>query len=144
MKTAPRSTADVLVAVVVLIHFGVGIAHGTAHILAPIGLSPIAMAFVLGIIGAGPLLGLALQWFVRRRAGAWIVAATLGASFVFGITNHYVLPGADRAAAVVGPWGTTFRVTAALLAITEALGALLAARCATAAKWTASSLNDTR
>jgi hypothetical protein len=110
----------------VWVHFVVAVVHGLAHRGAEVPLAPAAMAFVVVVILAGPLAGLlVMRW--RAAAGASIVAATMAGALVFGLVNHFVVPGADHVAHVAGSWRVLFATTAALLAATEAAGAALGA-----------------
>lgn len=114
---------------IVAAHLAVSIVHGQAHTGGHVDLSTPATAFVYVVILAGPLVGLALS-FRRARLGAWIVAGTFAASFVFGLVNHYIVASADRVDHVAAEWRTLFAVTAALLLATEAAGAIVGARAA--------------
>jgi hypothetical protein len=116
--------ASLALAAIVLIHFAINVVHGRAHDGAGVALPPSAMLFVYIVILAGPLLGLAVsRW--RPIAGGSIVAATLGAAFVFGLINHFIIAGPDRVDHVAAAWRTVFGVTAALLLLTEAAGAAI-------------------
>ena len=128
--TRRLSGADVTLTAVVLVHFAISAVHGFAHTRANVLLAPAALAFVFTVILAGPLVGLVLRHTILPRTGAWIIAATLTASLVFGLVNHFVMDGADHVMRVVGSSQTLFGVTAALLAISEALGAGLAVHAA--------------
>lgn len=116
-------------AAAVLGHLVISLAHGGAHARAHVALSRIGGLFVLTVILAGPLVGLALAW-PARRLGAWIVALTLGASLVFGVVNHFVRISPDHFSQVDAVWRPAFTITAGLLAITELLGFGLAIRIA--------------
>lgn len=126
------ATSEGLLVGTVIVHLGISVVHGLAHDRAQVVLPPAAMVFVLAVIIIGPILGLALHRLARRREGAWLVAATMAASLVFGVVNHFVLEGTDHIAHVAGPWRIWFGVTAALLAATEALGSAVAVWCALA------------
>ena len=93
--------------------------------------APLAGAlFVYVVILAGPLVGLALsRW--RPRAGAWIVAASMGGALVFGLVNHFLIAGSDHVMHVAAEWRTLFGVTAALLVLSEAIGVGTGLWCAT-------------
>ena len=119
-----------MLAAAVLVHLGVTLVHGAAHSRAPVVLSAGSMLFVVAVILIGPLLGLAVHAFWRPRAGAWIVAATLAGALVFGLVNHFLIPGADHVSQVPGPWRPLFEITAVLLVVTEAAGSALAVRSA--------------
>jgi hypothetical protein len=109
----------------VVVHLAISIVHGAAHSNARVPLSPASNLFVLVVILAGPLVGLALSW--RSPAiGAWIVASTMAAALVFGVLNHFVFDGPDHVAHVDPQWRTLFAATALLLALTEGLGSGLA------------------
>jgi hypothetical protein len=111
----------------VLIHFLISAVHGLAHTRAQVPLSLTANLFVFIVILAGPLIGIALAW-PARRLGAWVIAVTMAGSLVFGLVNHFGLPGPDHVAHVDPQWRLLFGITAALLAITETLGSILAIR----------------
>jgi len=124
-----RRTRAWLLAIVVA-HVVISAVHGQAHSGAAVSLSPAASLFVFGVVLAGPIIGVALMWWNRRAAG-WVVAATMGASFVFGVVNHFVLVSPDHVSHVPEAWRPVFATTAVLLAATEAAGSLLALRMAT-------------
>jgi hypothetical protein len=52
----------------------------------------------------------------------------MAGSHVFGLVNHFVLGSPDHVAHVAPQWRPLFATTAALLAVTEALGSGLAIR----------------
>ena len=109
-------------AAVVLVHLAINIAHGRAHTGAQVPLPLAGALFVYIVILAGPLVGLAVsRW--RPRAGAWIVAASMGGALVFGLINHFIIDGPDHVAHVAAEWRPLFGVTAALLVVCEAAGA---------------------
>ena len=120
------TTRDALAAVVVG-HLLISVVHGAAHGGAHVPMSLAANLFVYIVIVAGPLIGLAL---VRRaqRLGGGIVAATMAASLLFGVMNHFVLGGSDHVSAIAARWRWLFATTAVLLAVTEAMGCALALR----------------
>ena len=111
----------------VLVHLLISAVHGLAHGRAQVPLSLAANLFVFIVILAGPLIGVALAW-PAERLGAWVIAITLAGSLVFGLVNHFGLPGPDHVAHVDPQWRLLFGITAALLAITETLGSTLAIR----------------
>jgi hypothetical protein len=49
----------------------------------------------------------------------------MAASLLFGLINHFVIPGADRIDHVDVAWRGLFATTAVLLVLTEAAGAVL-------------------
>jgi len=117
-------------AAVVLVHLAINIAHGRAHAGAQVPLPLAGALFVYIVILAGPLVGLAVsRW--RPRAGAWIVAASMGGALIFGLVNHFLIAGSDHVMHVAAEWRALFGVTAALLVISEAIGVGAGLWCAT-------------
>jgi hypothetical protein len=111
----------------VLAHLVVSIVHGFAHAEAHVPLSRAASVFVVVVILAGPLIGLALAW-PAERIGVWLIAFTMAGSLAFGVVNHFVLAGPDHVAHVDPRWQGLFAMTATLLTLTEALGTGFAIR----------------
>lgn len=114
---------------VVLAHLIISVVHGMAHTQAQVPLSRAANLFVFVVILAGPLVGLALTW-PSERFGSWVIAGAMAASLVFGLVNHFVVASPDHVAHVDPQWRPLFATTAGLLAVAEALGAVLAIRVA--------------
>ena len=112
-----------------LLHLAISFVHGAAHAGADVPLSPAANLFVYIVILAGPILGLVLTR-VAWRIGNWVIAITMAASLVFGVVNHFLLVSPDHVSHVAQQWRTLFATTAVLLALTEAVGSVLAIRLA--------------
>ena len=117
-------TRGTALAAIVLIHFGLNVAHGRAHAGAQVPLSLPGTVFVYVVILAAPLIGLGM-WPWRPRVGGWLVAASMCGALVFGLVNHFVLDGADHVSHVASEWRQLFGVTAALLVVCEAAGAAI-------------------
>jgi hypothetical protein len=117
-------TETTWLAVLVILHLGVAVVHGVAHSGAQVPLSPPALAFVIAVIQIGPLAGLALT-VVRPRGGAAVVAASMAGALLFGVVNHFVLPGSDNVAQVHAEWRILFSSTAVVLALTEAVSTIV-------------------
>jgi hypothetical protein len=115
------------VSAIVFAHLVISIVHGAAHARAHVSLSRAASLFVFVVILAGPLIGLALTW-PAERLGGWLIAATMAGSLVFGLLNHFVIASPDHVAHVDSQWRLLFATSAALLAVTEAIGLGLALR----------------
>ena len=113
---------------VVLTHLAINIVHGRAHAGAQVALPPAGLAFVVIVILAAPLAGLALS-FWRPRPGAWIVAASMGGALVFGLINHFIVAGTDHVANMAGMANAVRRDRRALVA-TEAAGMAINMWCA--------------
>jgi uncharacterized membrane protein AbrB (regulator of aidB expression) len=111
-------------AAVVSVHLAISIVHGRAHAGAQVPLPPASALFVYIVVLAAPIAGLAVsRW--RWRAGALIVAASMGGALAFGLVNHFIVDGPDHVANVAAGWRTLFGVTAALLVVSEAAGAAI-------------------
>ena len=81
-----------------------------------------ANIFIVLVIEIGPLAGVLLSRS-RPVLGGWIVASTMAGALVFGVVNHFVIPGADHVAHIRNDGRVLFTTTAALLAVTEVAGA---------------------
>ena len=110
----------------VLAHFLVTLVHATAHFalqIVPVGLD---LAFILGVILIGPLVALVILRFNPPLA-AGLLAVLMGASFVYGLVSHFLVPGPDNVALIgSSTWTALFVATASLLGFLEASGLLVA------------------
>ena len=116
-------------AAAVVAHLVISIVHGWAHAQAQVPLSLAANLFVLIVILAGPVVGLALTW-PAQRLGSWLVAIAMAGSLVFGLVNHFVFDSPDHVAHVAPQWRALFAATAVALALIEAIASGLAIRLA--------------
>jgi hypothetical protein len=121
MGTDPLKVA---LAALVIVHFAVTVVHGVAHSGAHVSLTPAALAFVILVIQLGPVVGLVLAR-ARPRDGAAVVTASMAGALLFGVINHFVLPGSDHVSQVDAGWRALFGWTAALLALIEAGGTIV-------------------
>ena len=110
----------------VLAHFVVNLVHATAHFgpqTLPAGLD---LVFILGVILIGPIVALVVLRFNPPLA-AGLLAVLMGASFVYGIVSHFLVPGPDNVTLIGSQtWTVLFVATAFLLGVLE-LGVLLVA-----------------
>ena len=118
--------ANRYVTVLVVVHLFINIVHGAAHQKLHVTLPPAGMLFVTTVILLCPLLALALLWTSQKRLGLFLLTVSMAASTVFGLYHHFLVRSADHVSAQPpGPAGILFVVTAYLLLLTEALGAIL-------------------
>ena len=117
---------DGLLILVVLAHLAVTVLHGRAHTGAVVPVSTMATVFIFSVIIVAPIVGSVVLWFFSIETGAWLLALSLAASFVFGVVNHFVLDSPDHVAHIADQWKLLFGLTAVLLALTEGLGSGLA------------------
>lgn len=129
--TKPADSLALLVAASVVIHAAIGAWHGAAHTLVPVPLTAGQQAFVGLVIMLLPLVGASLLWSRWRIAAAWLIAAAMLASLLFGVVNHFVLDSPDNVVSVPDhPWRHGFVFSAAMVAISESFGTVLAAAAA--------------
>jgi hypothetical protein len=107
----------------VLVHFAVLVAHGSAHSHLNIGVSTWQKAFIAIVIFVVPLIATLMLWTTVRKLGVILLGLSLAGSLVFGVSYHFLIAGPDNA---LGPyhsdWESAFRATAVLLALIEATG----------------------
>lgn len=126
-ETNGASLSLLLVASVV-VHAAVGAWHGAAHTLVPVPLTTMQQGFVALVIMLLPLVGAALLWTRWRVAAAALITVTMLASLLFGIINHFVLDSPDHVLSVPDhAWQRGFVLSAALVAVSEAVGTVVGA-----------------
>jgi hypothetical protein len=113
---------------VVLVHAALTVPHGIAHVAEHATLPAAANAFVAIVIVTAPVVALGLLLRHRRRLGGLLLLISMLGALIFGVVFHYLLPGPDHVASVpAGSWQLLFQLTAGLLALCEAIGALVGA-----------------
>ncbi|KXK52802.1 MAG: hypothetical protein UZ13_01104 [Chloroflexi bacterium OLB13] len=111
---------------IVVLHAAIGFLHAMTHLLIPVPLDLWGYVYVALVIGVAPLLGVWLMRPPHVRLGAWLLLVGMAGALVFGLLEHFMLPGADNIAHVSsGVWQGTFQWTAAALLVIEALGTLV-------------------
>ena len=114
MRPAQYSPASLGV-ILVALHFIVSVAHGAAHLDLHIDLNTWQTVYVLAVITASPLV-----------SGFLLLLLSMLGSLIFGGYYHFIATGADNVSALgIHAWSVPFQITAALLALTEAAGALI-------------------
>jgi hypothetical protein len=116
--------ARISAVVIVWLDLIVNVIHALAHIGANIWLSFLGNAFVVGVILIAPLVSLFLLHTARLEwLGALLLFLSMLAASLFGVWNHFLLPGSDSIGHVPpGVWQQPFQVTAVLLTILQAVG----------------------
>lgn len=108
---------------VVLAHFIVVILHGSAHTNLKIDLAAWQTVFVLIVIVMAPPVAGILIWTRFSRFGFVLLAMSMAGALLFGVYFHYLAISPDHVNHLPpGDAQGTFRLTALLLAITEAIG----------------------
>ena len=104
----------------------VRILHGDSHTGHQVPLAAWQWAYVVVVVLLAPVVAVVLLWTRQRRAGAWLLLASMSGSLVFGLVFHYLVPGPDNVLAPTpGAGGEAFRFSAALVALVDALGCVV-------------------
>jgi hypothetical protein len=102
--------------------------HGAAHKDLGVGLAPWEHLFVDVVILAAPVVALILVWTPLVRWGYLVLALSMFGALVFGVYHHYMAVSPDHVAHLpAGDAQTAFKLTAALLVVTEAFGTAVGA-----------------
>lgn len=106
---------------VVILH---AIAHFGAHVLPA---SFFDDAFVVVVIMIAPVVALFLLKNAHlSRLGALLLFLSMLGALLYGLVNHFLLPGADNATRMSpGVWQLPFLVTSYLLLVLEAAGSVV-------------------
>jgi hypothetical protein len=97
--------------------------HGRAHEDLRVGLNAWQNIFVLAVIVIAPLIAMLLVWTRIARLGLWVLVVSMAGSLIFGAVYHYVIISPDHVSHLPpGDAQGVFRMTAALLILTELLG----------------------
>ena len=108
---------------IVLAHLLVNIIHGAAHRELHVGLEPIEMLFVVGVILISPLVAMGLLWTSYKQTGLILLTLSMFGSLTFGAYKHFVAMGPDHVSQrLADAWGMAFVVSAYLLLLTEGIG----------------------
>src|SRR5215831_1102599 len=128
--------AKIPAVVIVWLDLVVTVIHALAHSGANIWLSILGKVFVVVVILIAPLVSLFLLHTTRLEwLGALLLFLSMLAAFLFGVWNHFLLPGSDNIGHVPpGVWHQSFQVTAVLLAILQAAGTGIGVWCLSEAK----------
>ncbi len=122
--THARQTLKISAQIVIWVHLALSLLHAVAHFGGNVNLPLLGDLYVFVVILIAPLV--ALFWLSRSlRWGGGLLALAMAGSLIFGLLNHFVLPGIDNVAHVSGIWHTPFEISAYLLALLETAGTLL-------------------
>ena len=109
---------------VVIVSVAVNVArtasHAGQHLMS---LSAWQLVYITVVIYAAAIVAAILLWTRRRLVGAWLLAASMSGSLVFGLLYHLLVPGSDNVfTQPSGTWHDTFQVTAVLLSLVQVVG----------------------
>jgi hypothetical protein len=123
MKSAQHSFERAGV-IIIALHLLVSLVHGAAHSSLHIDMALWQTVYILVVITIVPLGSGVLLWR-RSRIGFLLLLGSMLGALIFGGYYHFIAAGIDNVATVGShSWGPVFRVTAVLLGVTEAAGAL--------------------
>jgi hypothetical protein len=117
---------------VVVVSAAVNVLHTASHAGQHIMSLPLwQLAFIALVIFATPVVAAVLLWTRYRVTGAWLLAASMAGSLVFGLLYHFLVPGSDNVfAQPPGTWRSAFVITAVLLSLLQATGVVVGLRVA--------------
>ena len=111
---------------IVAIHALVGVAHSMSHVGLHIYMSLWQNVYILTVIFVLPIVSGVLIWR-RARAGFFLLFCSMLGSLLFGGYYHFIASGPDNVNSLdTHPWALPFQISALLLAVTEAGGAVVA------------------
>ena len=120
-------SARIVCVTAIALHLAVAYWHGVAHECLGIALNRFQRLFVDVVVVACPLLACAGLWTRLARLSLWLLIASMGSSFLFGVYFHFVAVSPDNVRFL--PTGVScshhFLLTAALIAFLEAFIAVL-------------------
>lgn len=108
--------------VVALAHLAAQLAHGYSHIATDVPITAAQLAYIIVVVTVLPLAAVAVVFWKHLCSGAWLFAASMAASFVFGYLFHFVLDTADLHSNVIGEHSDLFFHSALSLALIEFAG----------------------
>lgn len=112
---------------IVVLSVAVNLIHTASHYGQQVVTLPAwQLAYIVVVIYVAPVVAAILLRTRRRLTGAWLLAASMAGSFVFGLVYHFLVPGPDNVFTLHhGAWVTTFQVSAVLLAVLQLTGCLV-------------------
>jgi hypothetical protein len=113
---------------VVWLHVLVAILHSVAHVeMHVLPASFFDYAFIVVVILIAPVVALfLLKNAPLSRLGALLLFLSMLGALLYGLVNHFLLPGADNATHMSpGVWQLPFLVTSYLLLVLEAAGSVI-------------------
>ncbi len=125
-STTPNSKLVGYATAIVVLHTLVTLVHGAAHVSESVYGSVLDTIFIVVVIWFAPIAAILLLRMRRWQMGSIILLVAMAGSLLYGVYNHFILPGPDNVVSFpAGPWQGYFQITAVLLAIIEAAGTLL-------------------
>jgi hypothetical protein len=100
--------------------------HGISHAEHQVPLAAWQWAYVIFVIFLAPIVAAVLLWTSLQRVGVWLFLASMAGALIFGLTFHFLVSGPNNVFTLnPGVGRKAFRFSAALVALTEALGCVV-------------------
>ncbi|CAA9433838.1 MAG: hypothetical protein AVDCRST_MAG80-763 [uncultured Rubrobacteraceae bacterium] len=97
--------------------------HGISHVEHRVPLAMWQWVYVIFVILLAPVVAAVLLWTLLTRVGAGLLLASMAGALIFGLAFHFLVSGPDNIFTLhPGVGREVFRFSAALVALTEALG----------------------
>lgn len=122
----PARNLRSLCTIAVLAHLLVSLTHGYAHTQLGVGLSLWQQLYVSTVITLAPLVAIVLLWARQTKSAFLVLTISMAGSLIFGGYYHYLLVSPDHVSHLpAGDERGLFRLTAALLLVTELFGLIV-------------------
>lgn len=97
--------------------------HGTSHVEHQVPLAAWQWTYVIFVVFLAPVVAAVLLWIRLQRVGVWLLVASMAGALIFGLAFHFLVSGPDNVFTLnPGAGREAFQFSAALVALTEALG----------------------
>jgi Na+/proline symporter len=126
IESSSTSRTIKLALAIIAAHAAVVSLHAAAHQILGVEASRVQLLFIVAVIMLAPLIAALLLWKRLTATGATLLAVSMAGALLFGVYNHFVAISPDHVSHVGAMpqkfWALIFQITAALLALVEALG----------------------
>src|SRR5258708_24501176 len=124
-STTPNSKLVSYATALVVLHTLVTLVHGAANVSESVYGSVLDTIFIVVVIWFAPIGAILLLQMRRWQLGSIILLVAMAGSLLYGMYNHFILPGPDNVVSFpAGVWQGYFQVTAVLLSGLEDLGTI--------------------
>src|SRR5260221_507337 len=112
-STTPNSKLVSYATAIVVLHTLVTLVHGAAHVSESVYGSVLDTIFIVVVIWFAPIGAILLLQMRRWQMGSIILLVAMAGSLLYGVYNHFILPGPDNVVSFpAGVWQGYFQATA--------------------------------